>query len=290
MINKNLIFNDFFSVVSAADPIKEHVLHRATSIQDAAEKVLAELKKENRTAEGSELTKEVAALTKLIAELKADTDSHKIHLHEAEITQLERRVQTEIRRISHHPTNDLRHQLLQRATALEKLAQDGVTSLKAKNQTAEISTIEKEVESLKKLASELAHATTHEQLTKLEQEVSRAEQVLAAELTKAHIIHHRQRRDSPSDLVGNSAKILTEVRSIISKLKGEGKHEAAKVFEKIEEVVVDVESQAQNLHPHTVIGKLVLKGLEDMLKVVEHRLDAEVKKLAAQDGAATSAY
>ncbi len=88
------------------------------------------------------------------------------------------------------------------------------------------------------------------------------------------------KRDAKDDLLVQTEKLRKLAADEIEKLKAAGKHELAAGIEKLDKIVIDLETQLQGLNPQTAIGKGLLAVVEAGLKRVETAMEAEIKKLS----------
>lgn len=171
-------------VAQANDVVQNETVRHALDVYRGAQQVLKVLNKENRTVEAMELTKQTATLNESIIKLQKNIEDQRwVHEYEIEAKQTEERIQMELRLI--HRRSEIKNG----AAILETVALDGVVLLRSKNQNVEASAIEKQVEVVKKLVSQLAYATTKQQLANLDHKILEAEQILTEQLSKANIIH-----------------------------------------------------------------------------------------------------
>jgi len=86
------------------------------------------------------------------------------------------------------------------------------------------------------------------------------------------------KRDTKDDLLKNAETLKELVKSELDKLKAEGKVLLGTGLQEAEKVVLDLENQLKNLNPTTDLGKIALAGVETVLKDLETKVEAEVKK------------
>jgi len=82
-----------------------------------------------------------------------------------------------------------------------------------------------------------------------------------------------------SELLLKLAELLSKSQLARDLLEKEGKPLLAAGIKKVEEVLKDLEGKVKNASPHTEIGKLVLKGLDELIIKAENKLEEELKKI-----------
>jgi len=88
------------------------------------------------------------------------------------------------------------------------------------------------------------------------------------------------KRDTKDDLLKNAETLKDLVTKELDKLKAEGKVLLGTGLQEAEKVLLDLENQLKNLNPTTDLGKVALSAVETVLKDLETKVEAEVKKLS----------
>ena len=85
--------------------------------------------------------------------------------------------------------------------------------------------------------------------------------------------------NTKEELLKDAAKLRGEAAGAIAKLKAEGKHTLALELETLEKSIIHVEQTIEKAHPTSEIGKVALHAAETVLKGLETKLEAAIKKL-----------
>ncbi|CAG2166717.1 unnamed protein product [Oppiella nova] len=84
---------------------------------------------------------------------------------------------------------------------------------------------------------------------------------------------------SKEELLLKLAELLLNSKTVQDFLKKEGKPLLAKGLEALDVVLHDLDTKVHNANPKTEVGKLALKGLEELIAKAEKDLEAEIKKI-----------
>lgn len=269
------------NLAHSPEVIRQLIIDNFGNYSEVVEERIKELKEENFEGFAEDLQSQLEKIESLVEQLKATTEHKDIEKLDNEIAQLSRRMARDLdllRRDLH-----LYQSLLNSTEKLLAVAEHAETELNARNLTDLVELIKVDAQEIvvvrdqyKNERSILVFDYLQEKLVDLEQ---RLRQKLNSIEKQLNPHNERARRDAPNDILENSTKLLNAAREAIEKLKSEGKHELALGLESIEKVLIDIQSQMSNIHPHSILGKIALEGLENLLKKAENDLEAELKRL-----------
>jgi hypothetical protein len=138
---------------------------------------------------------------------------------------------------------------------------------------------------LKGLEEKVKNANPHTELGKLalkglDELIILAEHQLEAEINKLEgKIFAKRDILGQADLLAKLAGLLGKSGGIIAELEKNGKPLLAAGIRKVEDLLKGLEEKVKNINPHSELGKLALMGLDELIILAEHELEAEIKKL-----------
>jgi len=175
--------------------------------------------------------------------------------------------------------------LLKRAEDLETRAKAAVQKLKDAGKNVVL--LEAEERRVVTLAEEVRTAHTgvgvlgEVRLRMLEASLVAAESRLDAELKRVEADSGLVKRDAKADLLLKAAELLNKSGPLIKLLESQGKPLLVAAVKEIEHIVIEAETKLKNLNPTSELGKAAQAAAEEVLKVAENKLEAEIKKLSS---------
>ena len=269
----------------AADANKEALLKAVGDVVDEAKAAFEKLEKEDKKAL-------LAALVKMEGVAKSIQDGFKLlkpttaigntiyHGVSALIAEIKGGLDADIKKLS-GSYYDVKDDLKTQIDNLKKQAQEAIAKLLAQGKGAlatEIKSLETHLVDLEAQLEKLNPTTEVGKalLKGLETLIKAAEGKLEEEIKKLSGSFY----DVKDDLKTQIDNLKKQAKEAIDKLKAQGKTVLAGGIKKLEEHLIDLESQLEKLNPQTEIGKTLLKTLEGLVKSAETRLEEEIKKLS----------
>jgi len=276
-----------FVAVAYAAPAPNPLGEDAEKLRKEAQGLIEKLKAEGKhvfAEEISVLEKEVELLEKKLKEINPTTELGKIAQDAAKkvLAALETKLKAEIKKLEGH-FFDTKQDLKNDAAKLRAEVKKEAEKLKKEGKhvlAEEITVLEKEVEVLEKkiatynpktevgkVALDAAKSILKSLETKLKAKI--------ASLEKGGFFFD----DTKKALGEDAEKLKKEAASVIEQLKKEGKHVLAEEISVIEKEVEALEAKIAKANPTSEVGKIALHAAESILKGLENKLKAEIKKL-----------
>jgi len=118
-------------------------------------------------------------------------------------------------------------------------------------------------------------------LKALDDLILKAESKLEEELKKLEGTKTVVKRDvaDQAELLAKLAGLLGKSGGIVEMLEKQGKPLLAAGIKKVEDLLKSLEEKVKNANPHTELGKLALKALDQLILKGEEKLEEELKKI-----------